>query len=88
MSAPPVVEVPAYAPCATCGQPVLTGLLASGEQMALDVAGVCYVIDWLKGTDAPRLHQSRAYPVHHCGNTRAVANTQEEGRNDGPFSEL
>lgn len=72
MSVDSNTTLPAYAPCPHCGCIVVTGLLASGELISLEVSQRCYVIDWLKGDEAPRLHQSRAYPQHCCpGNVEA-----------------
>jgi hypothetical protein len=57
---------PAYASCAACGAPVLTGTTGAGSRLALDVGIATYVVDWHHGTSEPRLVVSRGYPVHRC----------------------
>ena len=57
---------PAYAPCPSCGAPVLTGATPAGERLALDTQVKSYVPLWLSETPRPVLHESRGYPVHHC----------------------
>jgi len=58
---------PCYAPCAVCGQVVLTGTTDTGTRLALDTTVKAYLVDWEHGAHAPRLVASRAYPVHGCG---------------------
>ena len=59
---------PCYVACETCGTFVLLGRTATGAQLAVEPDAVpMYLVDWGAGMAEPRLHQSRGYPVHHCG---------------------
>jgi hypothetical protein len=57
---------PAYAPCPTCGQMVLTGKTPEGRLVALDTSAKTYCVLWLDRASVPQLRQSAAYPVHTC----------------------
>lgn len=57
---------PCYAPCEACGTPVLTGIMATGVRLAVDPQWPTYVVQWHAGEAAPRLSESRGYPVHRC----------------------
>lgn len=57
---------PCYVPCEACGTAVLHGCTPPGERVALDTHRKAYLIDWDQGAPAPRLVESRAYPVHRC----------------------
>jgi hypothetical protein len=58
--------LPAYAPCAFCGQPVLLGQTRAGTSLWLDVHVSTYCVSWDKRAGVPWLEESRAYPVHRC----------------------
>lgn len=58
--------VPAYGPCPICGAEVLTGLLPSGQKVALDTSVATWVVSWDAGAALPTLCMSRGYPVHRC----------------------
>jgi hypothetical protein len=57
---------PCSAPCEACGAPVLTGLTATGQRLALDLYWKTYVVQVAQGESMPHLVQSRGYPVHVC----------------------
>ena len=57
---------PCYAPCVPCGAPVLTGVTAQGQRLALEVQGATYVVIWASETPVPRLVQSQGYPGYRC----------------------
>jgi hypothetical protein len=54
------------APCEACGAPVLTGVTAQGQRLALDTQVATYVVIWASETPVPRLVQSQGYPVLRC----------------------
>jgi hypothetical protein len=62
---------PAYAPCPTCGQMVLTGKTPDGRLVAPDTSVKTYCVRWTSGTPTPALCESSAYPVHACKETAA-----------------
>jgi|RhiMethySRZTD1v2_1073278.scaffolds.fasta_scaffold12917_12 hypothetical protein len=57
---------PAYSPCPRCGAMVLTGATPAGVQVALETSIRTYTVLWPEAQGQPRLHESRAYPVHRC----------------------
>jgi hypothetical protein len=57
---------PCYAPCEACGVSVLTGSTVAGTRLALDTHIATYLVQWDQGAPAPRLVESRGYPVHRC----------------------
>ena len=57
---------PQYAPCEGCGTQVLVGTTATGVRLAVDPQWPTYVVQWHAGEAAPRLSESRGYPVHRC----------------------
>jgi hypothetical protein len=57
---------PASGPCEGCGAQVLVGRTSTGHRVALDTGVRTYVVDWDQGAPAPRLVESRGYPVHRC----------------------
>jgi hypothetical protein len=70
--------LPAYAPCAHCGAPVLLGQTRAGTPLWVDVHVPTYCVSWDKGAGVPWLDQSRAYPVHRCeAATSATASRKE-----------
>jgi hypothetical protein len=58
--------VPCYLPCSLCSALVLCGATGAGQWLALDTGKPTYAVPWTPGTAQPRLHASRADPVHAC----------------------
>jgi hypothetical protein len=57
---------PRYVPCSLCSALVLCGTTGLGTWLALDTGKPTYAVTWTPGTAQPRLHASRADPVHAC----------------------
>jgi hypothetical protein len=58
--------LPVFGPCEACGAQVVLGTTGQGLRLALDLQVRTYTISW-HHEEQPVLHESRGYPVHHCG---------------------
>ena len=57
---------PVSLPCEACGSMVVLGATVHGLRLALDPQVRTYALSWHHEAQ-PVLHESRSYPVHHCG---------------------